>query len=222
MPVMTQINRIYICLAMLIGIVTTVQAEKVYRSVDDKGVVEFSDQGGKRDAEEMEVPQIPTYEFKKVERPAPKTKEKPVEAPAAEIEIISPGSKETIRNNQGDLAVELKFGGARSKAEKAPAKAKEKASRRTEAEPEDFSGLNEGEKIVVLLDGKIVLETDKPKVVLNNVERGTHELKVSIVSAEGKQVAESQPVEFYMKRFSRLFKKPANPVNTNSAPAKAP
>jgi hypothetical protein len=198
-----------------------VQADTIYRSVDEKGVVEFSDQG-KKGAEEIKVDKVPTYKFKKLPRSATKTS-KAVAEKTRQIEIVSPSMEETIRDNQGNLTVKLSLrqitdgqapaSGSEAKAP-TPAAADDKASQDQQSSgPQPVDNLNEGEKIVIMLDDKVLLETDQAMVELHNIDRGTHHLKAVVVDQQGTPLFESQVIEFYMKRFSKLFKKPVNPVN---------
>ena len=56
---MLQPNKLFLIICLLAVYIPAVQAEKVYRSVDDKGVVELSDQS-KRGAREPEITDVPT------------------------------------------------------------------------------------------------------------------------------------------------------------------
>ena len=188
-PAVELINKILVSLSLLFCL-SVVQAETVYRSIDETGAVEFSDQSH-HDAEEIKLKNVPTYDFKKAERKttAPAMKDKKT-AVQMQLRIVSPADKETVRQNAGDVSVVISMTGGTDKA----------------------STLQAKEKIAIFLDGKMLLQMDKTSVVLNNIDRGTHHLKAQLLNAEGKAVAESPVVEFYMKRFSKLFKKPVNPV----------
>jgi len=192
---MQQPHRFFLIICLLAVYIPAVQAEKVYRSVDDKGVVEFSDQS-KRGAKKLEVPDIPTYSFKKM---APTISPTPQVAAAASrrIQIVRPTEKETIHSNPGDLVVVTQLLGVLAQGGKKAVDTKAKQAEK----------LQEGEKIAVILDGKIMLETVNTSVTLHNMDRGTHHLTVAIVNSEGRQLAVSESVEFYMKRVSRLLKK---------------
>lgn len=195
---MLQPNKLFLIICLLAVYIPAVQAEKVYRSVDDKGVVEFSDQS-KRGARELEIPDVPTYSFKKIKKMAPTAPPAPkaVAAASRRIQIVRPAEKETIHSNPGDLEVVTKLVGVLAQAGKKAVDTKAKQAEK----------LREGEKIAVILDGKIVLETVNTSVTLHNMDRGTHHLTVAIVNSDGKQLAASKSVEFYMKRASKLFKK---------------
>ena len=204
------------------------QAETAYRSVDEKGVTEFSDKD-KHGAEEMDLKKVPTYKFKKVKRAAPVVPQRAVEQAPVQIQIIKPVAKETIRDNQGNMTVEVKLADALKEGEKAvvdtnvekdetEVKSDKEDSKSESQEPQRAEKLKEGEKLVIILNDEILLETDYATIELKNIDRGIHLIKVAIRDAEGKFVTESEAVEFYMKRMSRQFKKPVNPVKPKVAP----
>lgn len=57
-----------------------------------------------------------------------------------------------------------------------------------------------GDKLVYYLDGKRVAgPTTSTHIVLNNVNRGTHDVAAAVVGANGKELIRSVPVTFYMK-----------------------
>ncbi|MFO7603482.1 MAG: DUF4124 domain-containing protein [Gammaproteobacteria bacterium] len=180
------------CLCLLALCLPAAQAETVYRSVDDKGVVEFSDQS-RQDAEEIKLQNVPTVTLKKADRPAvqPASPTSQAQTTTVQIQVIRPAMQETIHSNPGDVSVVLQLAGSRS-----------------------GEALRPGEKILISLNGQTVAETDSTSVELNNIDRGTHQLQARLTDATGQTLAESPVVEFYMRRFSKLFKKPANPVKT--------
>lgn len=174
-----------------------VHAEKVYRSVDGQGVVEFSDQAN-QDSKEITVQEAPTYKAvkpKPLSLPASQVKPNTPAPPTAQIEIVSPTQKETIRSNPGDLTVVVSLPGSTAKTNEAPV-------------------LKAGQKIRLVMDGKVISEGIETTIQLKYIDRGTHQLKAELVDSSGAKLAESASVEFYMKRFSKLFKKPVNPVKT--------
>ena len=112
------------------------------------------------------------------------TEEEPAEdvAKYAKVSILSPGQDETVRDNTGSvpLAVEL--------------------------EP----ALQDGHRIAVLLDDRTVFDQlTTSEVIISNVERGTHSLKVRVLNASGAQQAESPEVTFHMHRASVLQPRPS-------------
>ncbi len=194
-------NKLYLIVCLVVLYIPVSQAEKVYRSVDSKGVVEFSDEY-KKGAKEVDVKDTSTYKAVKVKPVI--TPAKPVVAalPAASrIQIISPTAKETIRNNPGNMSVVVSLQQADKDVKNQPQASAAKG----------VNGLKQGQKIVLSMDGKVIRETDQTTIELKNVARGAHQLQAVLISADGKQLAESDSVEFFMKRFSILFKSSKNP-----------
>ena len=176
----------------LLGIVLPAAfAEKVYRSVDGQGVVEFSDQS-KQGAEELNVRDTPTYKAIKVKpTSSPAPSRGTASSATQQIQIVSPTAKETIHSNPGNMTVVVSL---------------------PQLSTTKGSSLKQGQKIALSLDGKVIRQTDQKTIELNNVDRGTHHLKVVLIDVNGKPLSESPTVEFYMKRFSKYFKPPKKPV----------
>jgi hypothetical protein len=101
----------------------------------------------------------------------------PQEAP--EVAILAPAHDEMVYDNNGRVVVNLAV---------------------RELEPD--------EEIVLLLDQEEVARDSNPPafIVLNQLNRGTHQLQVQIVDGDGDVVAESQVSSFYVWKASRLFR----------------
>jgi hypothetical protein len=69
--------------------------------------------------------------------------------------------------------------------------------------------LEEDEELVLLLDDEEVARNATPPsfIVLNDLERGEHQLQVLIVDGDGEVVAESPVSTFYVFKASRLLRK---------------
>ncbi len=70
--------------------------------------------------------------------------------------------------------------------------------------------LNEkkGDYVVILFDDKIVASGIYPHFSLTGIERGAHTLVAEVHAADGRVLATSPPVTFYMWQASRLFNNP--------------
>lgn len=98
-------------------------------------------------------------------------------AQAAEISIVQPASGETIHSNQGKLAVRL---------------------RRAGSPP--------GAGVRLVLDGAALPKVYRGNVIrLEGIDRGSHDLQAVLLDADGRRVATSASVTFYMWHASRLF-----------------
>jgi hypothetical protein len=97
----------------------------------------------------------------------------------AEVAILAPANSEMIYDNNGRVVVNLAV-----------------------------RELEDDEEIVLLLDQEEVARDSNPPafIVLNDLNRGPHQLQVRIVDGEGDVVAESQVSSFYVWKASRLFR----------------
>jgi len=98
-------------------------------------------------------------------------------AQAAAIAVVKPAGNDTIHSNQGKLTVVL---------------------RRVDAPP--------GASVRLVLDGTARPKIHRRNVIkLDGIDRGSHSLQAVLLDANGKRVAVSAPVSFYMWHASRLF-----------------
>jgi len=164
-----------------------VQAQ-VYKSVGKDGSVIFSDQPTDG-AVEVQVKELETV--KSLETPplpdAPKIQAQQQKI-YADLKITSPENELAIRDNAGNLDVSVTI----------------KPDLRSE------------HKLVLYLDGNTYSTGNSPVFKLQNVDRGTHQLRVAVVDADGHQLIDSKSVSFHMLRFSAIKPKPSPPP-TNKA-----
>jgi hypothetical protein len=148
----------------------------VYKWVDEDGNIHYSDRSPQDGAEAMELPKGMYY----TPPPLPTRSadradaEQPEQEGYGELVITQPEMNETIRNNEGLVRVVYNL------------------------EP----GLVAGDQFKLILDGQELQDrvTDT-SVVLNNIERGSHTLKVQVVNG-GVVMATSQSVVFHLRKES--------------------
>ncbi|MDM7321880.1 MAG: DUF4124 domain-containing protein [Gammaproteobacteria bacterium] len=177
--------RIFILLALALSILTT-QAAEVYRYIDEKGNIAFTDQpraGAQRivvepaPATSVVVPVLPT---------TPQSPAKASSKPGAEaftgytdLRITQPSPGESLLNTVGDVDVSLNL------------------------HPRLRADLGHG--LTVLLDGTPVAQnTTRMNLVLNNVDRGDHVLEAYVQDGAGAVLIQSAPVRFTLQRPSLL------------------
>jgi len=144
---------------------------------EENGVVHYSDKPASG-AEKIKMPELQTYEpppipAAKEQAPAVTKVEKKQPENYKSISLLTPVHDSTVRNTIGlvDVNVDL--------------------------EPELF----EGHKFVVLLDGKPAMKSHTSYfVTLENVDRGTHKLKVQVMDKNNNVVMTTKEVTFYMHR----------------------
>lgn len=154
----------------------------IYRSVGEDGSIVFSDSPSPG-AEKVRVQETQT-----IDAPPPPTfvYERP-QAPAApysRVEIVEPANDAQIRENTGNINVSVVV------------------------EP---GGLGAGDRLVLLMDGQQVAEGQgqQTSFSLENIDRGTHQLKAVVRGHDGKTVHSSPSVTFHMLRFREGAPKPA-------------
>jgi len=106
------------------------------------------------------------------------------------LSLTHPSPKQTIRNNQGKLGVVYSL--------------------------QPHLRVRRGDRVEVLLDGKVVKTTAGGSVTLGNIDRGTHTVRVQVVDHSGKTLIRSSRHTFYMKR---AFIHRNNGMMMNRAPA---
>ena len=181
----------YLTLSLLILFMPAVHAD-VYRSVDKDGHVVYSDkpsQGAEKieikDAQTIHLPTAGPFRYQ------PPAKEAPPRY--SSVAISSPGNDESIRQNSGDVTVQISVS----------------------------PGLKSGDVISLLMDGKEVASGPASSVTLKNVDRGSHTLQARVLGSDGSTWASSESVTFHLLRHSVLTPKPPpGPLNPPKPPPK--
>jgi hypothetical protein len=167
---------IVIVTATLLLINGAAQAE-VYRQVDAQGNVTFSDQPSS-DAEAMQVKPVTTITLPKMqdlEQREPQQEQPP--SPLYEmVRIVYPRNKEAFHSGNGDVQFSVI------------------------SSPQ----LRDGHKYEVTLDGQPVGQSTSGTILVQQIDRGTHQVGVNIVNRSGAQVGSGAGVTFTIHRPSRL------------------
>jgi hypothetical protein len=169
-------------IALVLATLTVSTTAQVYRWVDDSGQVHFGDRPPADGAEQVRLPPSSTYAPRQL--PSTLGEEKQDEpGEAAEtvayttVKIVRPADDGTIRDNTGRVELEVTL------------------------EPP----LQEGHRLAVLVDGRSVFDQlTTTSVALTNVDRGTHNIQVKVLDADGSQLISSKPVTFHLHRASVL------------------
>jgi hypothetical protein len=178
----------YFLMILLASCLFSSQAySEVYRWVDAAGKVHYSD-SPHADAEVVHIAPAPTP-VTPVEQSAGGTEETKAvdeedEAEAYQIKILTPEHDEAIRDNAGNVVVFVKV--------------------TPSLEPD------KGYAFVVYLDGTESKEKQTtPQFTLQNVDRGTHELRVELMDNKNK-VLSTASATFHLQRHSVLHKNNTN------------
>ncbi len=161
----------------------------IYRWVDEEGVVQFGDRPPSDGAEKIKLPPSSTYKPRQLPSALVETDasgEASAESgdikPYTRVEILKPAKNDTVRDNNGRVELQVAL------------------------EPP----LQEGHRMAVLVDGRSVFDQlTTTQVALSGVERGTHNIQIKILSADGSQVDASESVPFHLHRATVLRPTPA-------------
>lgn len=173
----------------------TADAKKVYKVIDENGKVIYTDQAPAEgtEAETITLPETNTTPATRAAKPTTQAPTSAAEPTAAaitykRIEITAPDHQQTIPAGQQTVSVELAL---------TPALAPE-------------------HKVQMIFDGSPWGEpAPVTRFVLENLERGEHQLQVEIIDSEGKRLGRSNTVTIYVQRPSVLSSKLQLP-ETNS------
>ncbi|MDX1588757.1 MAG: DUF4124 domain-containing protein [Oleiphilaceae bacterium] len=171
-----------VCLAMSLSALTA-SATPVYKHVDEQGNVSFSDSPQSGQSEKIEV------------RPSqgislPKPQQRPSESRQSRsgngsnaaasgyesIRITQPEDDSAFWRTSGEVAIQVS------------------------SEP----ALRQGHSYQLEMDGEMVKQQSGATFNLENVDRGTHEVRVHILDREGNIVESSEPSRFTVHRHSIL------------------
>ena len=164
--------RAFLLIALLI--LSASSLATVYRWVDENGKVHYSDEP-KSNAEAVDLNEN-TQNSMTINTP-PQAKESPKTESQINysVTIISPQEEATIRDNNGDLTVNVSVS------------------------PQ----LPRGAKMTLLVDGVVAVEPQTaPIFKLTGIYRGEHNLVVNLVTQNGKVLASSSPRKIFLHQAS--------------------
>jgi hypothetical protein len=155
---------------------------QVYQWLDARGNVHFSDApppGGSkaREVKEITVPPISTVPAIKSAPVKMADGQKTRTSPYRRFAIVEPANDKAIRQNAGNVAIT------------------------TSLEP----ALRPGDTITLFVDGKATVTGREARLLLSNVDRGTHTLRAVVSDSEGKSLISSETVTFHLLRASILL-----------------
>lgn len=165
-------------LLICIMIPSLLQAQ-VYRSVDKDGNVTYSDKPSKGSVE-VEVKELETVKPLETAPPIADKKDNKPAAVYSGIEITSPQDDVSIRENTGNVSVTVSLN----------------------------PNLKNGHKLVLYLDGEEYASGTTTNFQLQNIDRGSHQLRAAVQNAEGRLLISSKSITFHLHRFSALFQPP--------------
>ncbi|WP_417779487.1 DUF4124 domain-containing protein [Stutzerimonas xanthomarina] len=157
----------------------------IYSYIDAEGNRVFTDHPAGHAAEPVETKPANSMAAKPVPPPKQAIKVlKPTTPGYTLLDIVQPVADATIRNNAGELTVSVTSNPA----------------------------LHPGHQYRVLLDGAPAgAPGESPVVMLQNVDRGSHQLMVDVIDSQGESLQSSAPRVFHMMRTSLVQRRMVNP-----------
>ena len=167
---------------LLLLIVVAGASAAVYKWKKPDGSIVYSDQPPAEGATPTDLPQV--QEIKIAVPPPPSSEDESEESATpkkqtvvyTKLEITQPENDSTIRDNAGNVSVNLNL------------------------EPR----LQEGDITVISLDGKAIGQGRGTSISLSNVDRGTHTLQAMVKNDQGAVLITAPSVTFHLQRISVL------------------
>lgn len=173
----------WIWMLMLLCLSTGAAANDMWRWVDERGIVHYSDRPHPG-AERVDLGPAQSYTAPALPPPRPVEDAEPREPVAAysRLSIVAPGEEEVLWNIGGELNVQIAL------------------------EPR----LANGHQLRLYLDGNPVAGVPQgpSQFTIGEVYRGEHTLRASIVNASGRELASSDTVTFFVQQTSILSPSP--------------
>lgn len=156
-----------------------VPAQQIYKTIDENGNVVYTDQKPTEDAEPIPLPELTVVDPVDLGNPRAADADER-ERQTFELTITSPLADEIIINTGYRLDVEVGLD----------------------------QDLPNGFRLVYLVDGEERLTSRSRSVTIEEVMRGPHTVQVELRTADGRPVATSEPVNFFIRQQSALFNRP--------------
>ncbi len=169
-------------LLVTFAVAGTLQAG-IYKSYDSDGNVVFTDIPA-AGSEKVDLPDITTFKsqpYKPIQSSQPANASKAIRY---DIRLVQPANKETVRDNNGNIPVEVEIN---------PALRREL-----------------GHQILIWLDNNKPIQLSGNRYQLSNIDRGSHTVSVKVVDGKGKAISATQTNTVYLHRQSINFN--ANPA----------
>jgi hypothetical protein len=154
-------------------------AQQIYKTVDEDGNVVYTDQKPTEDAEPIPLPELTVVDPVDLGNPSAADSDER-EQRTFELTITSPLADEIIVNTGYRLDVEVGLD----------------------------QDLPNGFRLVYLVDGEERMTSRSRSVTIEEVMRGPHTVQVELRTADGRPVATSEPVSFFMRQQSALYNRP--------------
>lgn len=165
--------------------ISPVQAQNIYKTVDENGNTVFTDQKPSEDAQPIRLRELTVVDPVELGDEQAVTGDgeesgSGAAAPNFGLRIVTPNADETIWNTAYVLTVQV------------------------QADRE----LPSGARLAYLVDGEVRTTTRAQSVEIEDIFRGEHQLSVELRASDGRVMASAGPVTFFMRQHSRLHPNP--------------
>lgn len=177
--------RAVLAIAIFVLVPALAAGEDIYRSTDDQGNPLFTDEPPSSRAEPVELKPLTTVRPDEtptaIAGPEPESERASADDAAGYqgIEVTYPPADEAVRHNGGMVPFRIAL------------------------KPEGKS-LEEGHRVVILLDGEVRGSGANTQISVSPVHRGSHTVSARVVDSSGSPVVASSPIDFHLLRASAL------------------
>ncbi len=150
---------------------------ELYKWVDQKGKIHYSDRPLNQKAEKYSPPPLQTIPALPTETIKPLKKSSKDSSKYELIQITTPKQDQILTHDQTDIAVNVRL----------------------------KPGLDIGKshKLAIYLDGSLYAEGSKFSYSISNTDRGTHNIYAAVLDDTNKVLIKTEPVSFHVKRHHR-------------------
>ena len=172
-------QKILILLAVLSLILPSVASAKLYKCKNNEGEVVYTDKPCENEGEELKLPPLPSYTPRPVSAPPRGSQSASQSADYTSLEVVQPVNDKLIISTSGTVTVAFKIKGP-------------------------LLSLK-GHRFALAVDGtKLKARGTTNQIRLNDLNPGTHTVKIFVVDKEDKELISSNVISFHVKRQSNV------------------
>ena len=185
-------QKIIILLAVLSLILPGVASAKLYKCKNSEGEVIYTDKPCPGEGEELKLPPLPSYTPRPVSAPTRGAQSVPQSADYKTLEVVQPVNDKLIISTSGTVTIAFKITGP-------------------------LLSLK-GHRFALAVDGtKLKARGTTNQIRLDDLNPGTHTVKIFVVDEEDKELISSDTISFHIKRQSNVTSPtPGQPTGTGS------
>lgn len=186
-------QKIIILLAVLSLILPSVASAKLYKCKNNEGEVIYTDKPCENEGEELKLPPLPTYTPRPVSAPARSPQSTARSTDYKSLEVVQPVNDKLIISTSGTVTIAFKIKGP-------------------------LLSLK-GHRFALVVDGtKLKARGITNQIRLDDLNPGTHTVKIFVVDEDDKELISSNVVSFHIKRQSNVTSPiPGQPIGIGPA-----